>query len=198
MARWDPGADLRLQNAALDLYEERGYDDVTVEQIADRAGLTRRSFFRYYADRREVLFAGSERLPPALVEAVGAVPREVPPFRAVVEAMRTVGGALIGQLDVDRARRRHRVIVASPELREREHSKFAAVTEAVAGALRGRGVDPGSALLLAEVATVAFRTAFERCVTAGTTFSSECDEVVRDLAAALLGVARDEDRRGSP
>src|SRR4051795_5612038 len=87
MARWDPGAEERLKRAALELYLERGYDNVTVTQIAERAGLTRRSYFRYFPDKREVLFAGSERLPPILEEAVMAADEDAAPLAAVLEAI---------------------------------------------------------------------------------------------------------------
>lgn len=78
MARWDPGTEERLTKAALELYREHGYDSVTVTRIAERAGITRRSYFRYFPDKREVLFAGSERLPAAAADAVLAADRSAP------------------------------------------------------------------------------------------------------------------------
>ncbi|MEU1298149.1 helix-turn-helix domain-containing protein, partial [Streptomyces sp. NPDC005840] len=86
MARWDAGAAERLREAALDLFGEHGYDAVTVTQIAERAGLTRRTFHRHFPDKREILFAGSERLPPAVAEAVLAADPGLPPLRAALSA----------------------------------------------------------------------------------------------------------------
>jgi hypothetical protein len=58
MTRWEPNARGRLEQAALALYGERGFENTTVAEIAARAGLTERTFFRHFADKREVLFAG--------------------------------------------------------------------------------------------------------------------------------------------
>src|ERR1700756_1970371 len=99
MARWDPGAEERLKRAALELYLERGYDNVTVTHIAERAGLTRRSYFRYFPDKRKVLFAGSEGLPPALAEAVLAADPNAAPLAATLDALARVGAQLVEQVD---------------------------------------------------------------------------------------------------
>src|SRR3954452_24207766 len=94
MARWDPGAEERLRKAALELYAEHGYDAVTVNQIAEHAGLTRRSYFRYFPDKREVLFAGSERLPAAVTEAIRSVAPSVAPWPAVLQTAAAIGELL--------------------------------------------------------------------------------------------------------
>ena len=91
MARWEPQAAERLRTAALELFAEHGYDNVTVAQITERAGLTRRTFSRYFADKRDVLFAGSERLPPALADALLRADRSLPPFAALVQGIIKVG-----------------------------------------------------------------------------------------------------------
>lgn len=166
MARWDPGAAERLQQAALELFEEHGFEQVTTAQITERAGLTRRSFFRYYADNREVLFAGSEQLPILMAEAVVSVPGSASAAEAALAAVAEGGARLTERLDPERALRRHRVIEASPALLERERAKLADVAGALGGALRERGADPETAGLLAEVAIVVFRTAFRRWVLA--------------------------------
>ena len=87
MARWAPGARGRLQAAAFELFTEKGYDETTVGDIATRAGVTERTFYRYFADRREVFFDGSQNLQDYLVHAVEAVPGDVAPLDAVVEAL---------------------------------------------------------------------------------------------------------------
>ena len=137
MPRWDPRAEDRLRAAALELYLEHGYENVTVAQITERAGLTRRTFSRYFTDKRDVLFAGSEQLPVALADAVRHADDSLPPFGALLAALVDTGELLAGR--VPHAAQRRAVIKASPELQERERTKFAAVTAALAEALRQRG-----------------------------------------------------------
>ena len=160
MPRWDPRAKDRLRDAALELYLEHGYENVTVAQITERAGLTRRTFSRYFTDKRDVLFAGSERLPAALADAVLNADDALPPFGALLAALVEVGELLAGQ--VPHAAQRRAVIKASPELQERERTKFAAVTGALADALQQRGAAGSGARLLAQVGAAIFQTAFER------------------------------------
>jgi AcrR family transcriptional regulator len=137
MARWDPGAEQRLRKAALELYAEHGYDSVTVNQIAEHAGLTRRSYFRYFPDKREVLFAGSERLPAAVTEAIRAVDPSVAPWPAVLQTAVAIGELLADMAEDTDVRRA--VIAASPELQERERTKLASVTAALREGRRADG-----------------------------------------------------------
>jgi AcrR family transcriptional regulator len=160
MPRWDPRAKDRLRDAALELYLEYGYENVTVAQITGRAGLTRRTFSRYFTDKRDVLFAGSEQLPVALADAVRHADDALPPFGALLAALVDIGELLAGR--VPHAAQRRAVIKASPELQERERTKFAAVTDALAGALQQRGAAESRARLLAHVGAAIFQTAFER------------------------------------
>ncbi|MER5439877.1 helix-turn-helix domain-containing protein [Streptomyces sp. NPDC002790] len=164
MARWDPGTQERLTKAALELFTERGYDGVTVTHIAERAGITRRSYFRYFPDKREVLFAGSEELPPAVGEAVRAVDASTPPLAAAFEALTAVGSLLVER--IENAAERRAVIDASPELQERDRTKLAEISAAVRVALAHRGTDDGTARLVAQIATVTFENAFVRWVDA--------------------------------
>src|SRR5580698_8580520 len=121
MGRWEPDARGRLGEAALELYEERGFDDTTVAEIAERAGLTERTFFRHYADKREVLFGGAEQLKELLVTTVAAAPAELSPLDAVVHAFEAA--ATMMQERPDFARRRAAVISSNQELRARELAK---------------------------------------------------------------------------
>jgi len=185
MARWDPGAEERLKQAALELFVERGYDNVTVNQIAERAGLTRRSFFRYFPDKREVLFSGSERLPPAVAEVIVAAEPSTPPLAAALQALARVGDQLVEQ--VEGVRERRAVIDASPELQERERTKMAAITEAIREALLRRGVDAGHAELIAQLATVAGQSALRHWSEAGgrSGFGACLETATRELRTAL-------------
>ena len=130
MARWDAQAEERLRTAAIELFLELGYENVTVAQIADRAGLTRRTFSRYFTDKRDVLFAGSERLPGLLAEALSRADTELTPFEALLTALADVGAVLGAQVALHAVQRRE-VIARSPELQERGRTKFADVADAL-------------------------------------------------------------------
>lgn len=163
MPRWDPQAEERLRTAAIELYLEVGYENVTVAQIADRAGLTRRTFSRYFTDKRDVLFAGSEQLPGLLAEAVRQADPMLAPFEALLAALADVGAALGARVAPHAAQRRE-VIARSPELQERGRTKFADIADALATALHQRGLDPSTSRLLADVAVAIFQSGFDRWV----------------------------------
>ncbi|GAB2806880.1 TetR/AcrR family transcriptional regulator [Lentzea nigeriaca] len=175
MARWDPGTEDRLRRAALELFTEHGYDNVTVAQIAERAGITRRSYFRYFPDKREVLFAGAELLPPAIAEAVRDSAEQSVPAIAL-DAARRVGAALVTR--VDRSPERLAVIESSPELRERERTKHAAITAALCDALVDRGAAAGEARLVARLVAICLQEAVERWIGTGQDFLSCLDVAV--------------------
>lgn len=161
MGRWEPNARGRLAEAALELYSERGFEQTTVAEIAKRAGLTERTYFRHYADKREVLFGGSE-LQDLLVGAVAGVPEPTPPFDALA-----VGLDAVSEMFDDRreyARKRQAVIRANAELQERELIKLASLSAALAGTLRGRGVPEPAASLTAEAGMAVFKVGFERWI----------------------------------
>ncbi|MEU8707579.1 helix-turn-helix domain-containing protein [Streptomyces sp. NPDC048565] len=194
MARWDPGTEERLKKAALELYGEHGYDSVTVSQIAERAGITRRSYFRYFADKREVLFAGSEQLPGAVAAAVLDAEGGLSPLSTALDALTRVG-ARLGAL-IEHAAERRAVINSSAELQERERTKHAEVTTAIRDALRQRGVDPDRAGLAAQIATVVFQNAFARWVDAeGRTDLPSC---LRTVAASVRETLTDDEQPKTP
>jgi AcrR family transcriptional regulator len=162
MGRWEPNARGRLERAALELYIERGFEQTTVAEIAERAGLTERTFFRHFADKREVLFAGAGTLQDFLVSAVAGAPDSVAPIEAVAAALEAAGAML--QERGEYARQRQAVIDANTGLQERELIKLAALATALAGALRQRGVTDPAASLTAEAGMAVFKIAFERWV----------------------------------
>ena len=162
MGRWEPNARGRLAEAALELYVVRGFENTTVAEIAERAGLTERTFFRHFADKREVLFAGSSDLVDLLAEHVASASPTATPIDAVTAALQAAGAVL--QERGDWAQRRQQVIVANAELRERELIKMALLASTMADALRARGVADPAASLTAEAGVAAFRVAFERWV----------------------------------
>ena len=160
MPRWGPDADDRLYRAAMQLILERGYDGVTVAEIAEHAGLTKRSFFRHYADKREVMFAGAADFERGVVDAVRAAPATDAPTDVVIAALAEGGAGLAAWGEP--VRQRQRMVAASTELRERELIKMEALTGAVASALHDRGVDDLTATLIAQAGAAAFTTAFQR------------------------------------
>ena len=161
MGRWEPDSRGRLAEAAFALYAERGFENTTVAQIAERAGLTERTFFRHFADKREVLFAGSSELQDRMVGAVSEAPDSLPPIDVVAAGLDAAAAFLPAR---ERARQRQAIIAANPELQERELIKFASLSTALADTLRHRGLTEPAASLTAELAMSVFRVAFERWV----------------------------------
>jgi AcrR family transcriptional regulator len=164
MVRWEPNARGRLQEAAFGLFFERGFEQVTVAEIAERAGLTERTFFRYFTDKREVLFAGAVVLQDLMVSAVANAPESAAPIDAIAAAL-DAAGAMFDSHGAG-ARRRQAIITAHAELRERELIKLAGLATALADALRQRGVGDPAASLTAEAGIAVFKIAFERWVAA--------------------------------
>lgn len=181
VGRWQPNARGRLEQAALELYRARGFDSTTVADIAARAGLTERTFFRHYSDKREVLFAGSADLQKLLVDGIDEAPASAAPLDAIAEALGPVGEML--QARRPQARQRQAVIVANPELQERELIKLATLAVAVAEALRRRGVDEPAASLAAEAGIAVFKIGFERWIDddSGKTLSEHMSESMDEL-----------------
>ena len=187
MGRWQPDALGRLQQAALELYGERGFEPTAVADIAERAGLTERTFFRYFADKREVLFAGGEALVEVFVKGVAAAPDSLAPLDVVGEALQVAGGFFEGRIQQSRARQA--VIDANPSLQERELSKLATLSVAIAEALRARGVDDPGAVLAAEAGIAVFKVAFDIWVNGpdDRDFSSVMRQTMVDFKAVSKG-----------
>jgi AcrR family transcriptional regulator len=159
MGRWAPDAGGRLVRAALELYGEHGFDSTTVAEIAERAGLTERTFFRHFADKREVLFSGSEALQAFLVKEVESAPLTAAPIEVITSALDAAATSFFEERR-DFARQRQAIIAANAELQERELIKLAALAAALAEALRRRGVSDPAASLAAEAGMAIFRIAF--------------------------------------
>ena len=189
MSRWAPNARERLETAALDLFVESGYEETTVAQIADRAGLNRATFFRHFADKREVLFGGEDLLAGLFADAIRAAPPDATLTECLQAAFDAAEGAMTPQ---QRAKAAQRVLVvaANTELQERGLLKHARITRSVNGALRERGTDELTARLGAEVGMLAFTIAVERWMKAGNDkpFPSHAAAALTDLQvrAAVL------------
>jgi AcrR family transcriptional regulator len=161
VGRWQPDSRGRLQEAALALFSERGFDQTTAAQIAARAGVTERTFFRHFADKREVLFGGSALLQERIVAGVAGAPEGDGPLDAVARGL-DAAAQFLGESRRDLARQRQEVIAANPELRERELAKLADYAVTVAAALRERGVNEAQAIFAAEAGMTVLRVAVER------------------------------------
>ncbi|MFB9686936.1 TetR family transcriptional regulator [Amycolatopsis plumensis] len=157
MPRSGEEARRRLQQAALELYQERGFDRTTTAEIAARAGVTERTFFRHFPDKREVLFDGEAALRADLIRSVADAPEGLPPLEVLLRAFRKAAAILEGNRSF--AEPRLAVIAATPALRERDLAKAAAMADALAAALRERGVSERAASLAAHVGWVTFHHA---------------------------------------
>ncbi|ADO70178.1 TetR/AcrR family transcriptional regulator [Stigmatella aurantiaca] len=164
MARWEPDARGRLEKAAMELFQEHGYARTTVEEIAARAGLTERTFFRYFADKREVLFSGSKDLENAIVDIIASAPDGALPFDAVAAAFEAAGVTLQERRHFSYVRARHALVAAHAEIQERELIKLASLASAVTRALHARGVAEPAASLAAEAGIAVFKVGFEQWV----------------------------------
>jgi len=187
MGRWEPDARGRLAKAAMELYAEQGFDQTTVAEIAARAGLTERTFFRHFTDKREVLFYGMGMLRDLLTRAVAAAPPAATAMDAVSAAFEAAGAML--QENRERARLRDSIVSANADLRERELIKLAALGSAVAAALRDRGIPDPAASLAAETGVAVFKVAFARWVS--TPGQPDLPGIIRESMAELRGVLAD-------
>ncbi|MGC2190747.1 MAG: TetR family transcriptional regulator [Candidatus Dormiibacterota bacterium] len=184
MGRWEPNARGRLERAALELYLERGFDQTTVADIATRAGLTERTFFRHFADKREVLFGGVGQLQDLLVSALANTPDSAAPIDAVAAALQAAGVLL--QERRDYAGQRQAVIAANVELQERELIKLASLASAMTDTLRQRDVTDPAASLTAEAGIAVFKIAFERWI--GDTSQADLPQLIRESFDELRAV----------
>ncbi|NEC68844.1 TetR family transcriptional regulator [Streptomyces sp. SID9727] len=162
MSRWKPDARGRLEKAALELFNHQGFDATTVAEIAARAEVTDRTFYRHFADKREVLFPGANPLADTLASAASTAPAPLAPLELVAYAL--TEAASVFEEREDLVRQRQAVIAANPELQERELAKLAAVVSAFAQALLERGLEATTAALAAEIGIAAFKVAFERWI----------------------------------
>jgi AcrR family transcriptional regulator len=181
MSRWEPDARGRLQMAAMELYVERGFEQTTVAEIAERAGLTERTFFRHFSDKREVLFFGQDELRETFVSAVATAPDDAAPLEAVAAAVHVVA------IDFEPRRpwsqMRQGVINTNPGLQERELIKLAGLSSAIAATLRERGVTEPAASLAADSGISVFQIAFQRWIAVDNT--QQFDQIITEALAAL-------------
>ena len=159
MARWEPGARDRLVVAAVDLFVEQGYDATTVAQIAERAGLTKSTFFRHFPDKRELLVAGQETLSRLMAEGIAEAPADATPLDAVAAGLERAS-AEMGPLNRELGPRLKAAVAASAELQERDALKSVGLAAAMTEALVARGVPDATAHVAAELGLLAFKRGY--------------------------------------
>lgn len=186
MGRWKNDARGRLEQAALALYQERGFEQTPVADIAARAGLTERTYFRHFADKREVLFGGSKELQERWVQGVAGAAPNLSALEAVTAALETIEFFVPERRE--HARQRQRLLETTAELQERELMKLASLSAAVAGALRGRGISEPAATLAADAGMAVFRAAFGRWIKAEDRqeFGHHVQQALEELRAVLV------------
>jgi AcrR family transcriptional regulator len=188
MARWEPGARERLVLAAVDLFTEQGYDATTVAQIAERAGVTRSTFFRHFPDKRELLVAGQETLSRLLAEGIAESPASAGPLEAVAAGLGRVSDAM-GPINRELGPRLKAAVAASTELQERDALKSVSLAAAMTTALVARGVPGPTAALAGEMGVLAFKRGYAEW--------SERDPDGKDQLAQYTSAALDELRAAS-
>jgi AcrR family transcriptional regulator len=179
MVRWEPGARERLQAAALELFATRGFEQTTAAEIAQSVGLTERTFFRHFSDKREVLFYGQDLFLQAFINGVEAAPPDASPLAVIASALEA-STSFFPDERRPYSRMRQSVIDQNPALQERELHKLASLASAVADALRARGIAEPAATLAAQSGTTVFGIAFAQWIREGETRS------LSDITAGVL------------
>ena len=159
MARWEPGARERMVLAAADLFTEQGYDATTVAQIAERAGVTKSTFFRHFPDKREILVAGQQVLSRLLAEGIAEAPETASPLEAVAAGLERAS-SMMGPVNRELGPRLKAAIAASAELQERDALKSVGLAAAMTNALVARGVPDPVAHLASEMGVLAFKRGY--------------------------------------
>ncbi len=188
MARWEPGARERLVVAAVDLFTEQGYDATTVAQIAERAGVTKSTFFRHFPDKRDILVAGQQTLSQLLADGIAGAPVGASPLEAVAAGLERVSSAM-GPMNRELGPRMKAAVAASAELQERDALKSVGLAAVMTTALLARGVTDPTAHLAAELGLLAFKRGYAEW--------SEGDRDAQDELAQYTLAALDELRAAS-
>ncbi|MGO4783880.1 helix-turn-helix domain-containing protein [Cryobacterium sp. W22_MBD10_FK3] len=184
MSRWAPDAALRLESAALELFAEQGYAATTVPQITARAGLTTRTFFRHFTDKREVLFLRDREFPVVVATVLAAAPAGLTPLELVMFGLEAVTAE---NFDLWRPGMivRRSIIHSDDRLRERELLKSARLAAAIELALVNEGVEPAAAALVAPFGVLVFDVALTDWLDAGADAARPLTEVLQGTLVRL-------------
>jgi AcrR family transcriptional regulator len=187
MVRWEPGTKERLQAAALELFAAHGFEETTAAEIAQSVGLTERTFFRHFSDKREVLFHGQRQYLQAFADGADAAPPDASPLEVIASALHGAA-SLFPDERRPYACMRQSVIDQNPPLLEREQHKSAELAANLAAALRARGVGEPAATLAAQSGATVFGIAFAQWIREGETRSLA--EIASDILHELLHLTR--------
>ncbi len=191
MSRWLPDARDRLEGAALDLFTEQGFADTTVPEITARAGLSTRTFFRHFADKRDVLFAAEEGLPGVVASLMAEAPAAATPLTLIAWGLDVIARTrFVGQWE--HLRKRRTVVQTDEGLRERELRKLAVLAAAIADSFRGRGLDELTSTLAGRYAATALDTALDRWLDQDV--ERPLTDYLHHTLAALHALATDQGR----
>lgn len=185
-----------LMDAALRLFSERGFERVTIDDIAEEVEVSPRTFFRYFASKEEVVFADADEY----LETLRAILRDRPVDEAPLVAVRTAIFGLVNNYESDRDSifRRVRIAAETPSLQARGLQRQEQWSEAIAGSLYERlGLDPVSDLrprLIASCAVAALRVAVEAWVAGGG--AEALPDLISDALDFVTHGLRDVDFRG--
>ena len=171
VARWGSDARERLEAAAVELFTEHGFDAVTVPHITARAGLTTRTFFRHFADKREVLFVDPDQMPELVHRIVSEAPADLPPAAVIRRGIPTIAGAFDGRYE--QILQRKAIIDGNDGLRERELHKMGRVVDAMTAAFRDQGVDDATASLISETTVAVVKASLRQWFIGGGRLSLE-------------------------
>lgn len=188
MGRWQAGARKRLEQAALELFLEQGFAETTVPEITALAGLTTRTFFRHFADKREVLFADEEELPALVERLIAEAPVSLGPMAVIAHGLKPFAETVFeGRLES--LRTRHAIISADEGLRERELRKLDILSRAISQGFLSRGADELTSTLAAKLAMTIFNVASMRWLEGDN--ERGLSEIVAEVFTALRLIAAD-------
>ncbi|GGR02986.1 TetR family transcriptional regulator [Deinococcus ruber] len=183
-----------MEQAALALYSERGFEQTTVADIAQRAGLAERTYFRHFTDKREVLFGGAGILQTVLEREVANAPTSAPPIETVAAALERI--EIFSPEWRETSRQRQQIIAANPELQERELLKLASLSAALTRVLKSRGVPETAAVFAADAGMTMFKVAFERWTAPANqqTFPQLIRTALEEFRVVIAGLEQGEKR----
>jgi AcrR family transcriptional regulator len=178
------------------LFQQRGYENVTIAEISERAGLTRRSFFNHFADKREIFFAGAAAFRDSVANHLAKVDPGLGPLDAAATALTNAGIDIVDYLEHAVAVRE--VINSSSELRERDLAKMADITDVLSEGLQARDLDPRRARLVASCAVAVYQDAWQRwSENPGAEFAAVMSEALGELRTAVATAPATSQRRRS-
>ncbi|MBB4005578.1 TetR/AcrR family transcriptional regulator [Aurantimonas endophytica] len=179
----------RFESAAYALFQDHGYAETTVPQIAAKAGLTERTFYRYFSDKREVMFWRADAHRSAIMKEIMNAPVGLHPLDVVAGSFSAIAPFIDGHRPI--VKLRQSLISAYVELHERELMKLHNLALAIDSGLQQRGIQPSFSRVLAEIGAAVFKVALQnwRADEAKSGFVHHVQAASREFQAGLHKVA---------